>query len=241
MVSEQNAGVGLANRIASRWATRVFTSFPKTEGLKKGEWVGNPVRASIANFDRNELRGEALQHYGLRDDVPTVGVFGGSLGAASINAAVADMVAEWDLGDLQVLHLVGVTHTESMGELVAADGVNWARVGFEDRMELFFAASDLIIARAGGAVAEITATGSPSLLIPGDFGSAGHQDANARYLADAGAAEIIQQSKISSLKEAVERLLGDARRLVAMQEASFAMARPDAAKRIARAMIEAAS
>jgi UDP-N-acetylglucosamine--N-acetylmuramyl-(pentapeptide) pyrophosphoryl-undecaprenol N-acetylglucosamine transferase len=108
-------------------------------------------------------------------------------------------------------------------------------------MELFFAASDLVIARAGGAVAEITATGSPSILVPGDFGSSGHQDANARYLADAGAAEIIQQSALSMLREAVGQLLQDQRRLGAMREASVSIARPDAAKKIARAMIEAAS
>lgn len=240
MICEQNAGAGLANRVASRWAAKVFTSFPETEGLAGAEWVGNPVRAYIAGFDRSELRSKALERYGFRDDIPTIGVFGGSLGAAVINNAAADMVREWDSGPLQVVHLVGSIHTGAITAEAAA-GVAWVRLGFEDRMDLFFAASDLVIARAGGAVAEITATGSPSILVPGDFGSSGHQEANARYLADSGAAEIVRQSELGRIGEVAARLVSDRDRLFAMGEASRSIARPDAAIRVARAMIEAAT
>lgn len=240
MICEQNAGAGLANRIASRWATNVFTSFPETEGLAGAEWVGNPVRANIADFNRRELRSEALERYGLRDDIPTVGVFGGSLGAATINMAIAEMVRQWESGPLQVVHLVGAIHTGSVAGQ-SASLVTWVRLGFEDRMDLFFAASDLVIARAGGAVAEITATGSPSILVPGDFGSSGHQEANARYLVDSGAAKMLRQSELGRLGELAARLVLDGDRLIAMSAASRSIARPDAAKRVARSMIQAAT
>ena len=95
-VAEQNAGSGLANRVASRWATRVFTSFPHTEGLARGEWVGNPVRRALTSLDRDTARPQALAHYGLDARYPVLGAVGGSLGAGVINAAVSDLVGNWE-------------------------------------------------------------------------------------------------------------------------------------------------
>ncbi|MDH3463775.1 MAG: UDP-N-acetylglucosamine--N-acetylmuramyl-(pentapeptide) pyrophosphoryl-undecaprenol N-acetylglucosamine transferase [Acidimicrobiia bacterium] len=241
MVAEQNAVAGLANRVAGRWASRVFTSFPETSGLPGGEWVGNPVRSELAGFARGQLRGQAISHYGLNPDLPVVGVFGGSLGAAAINRAVADLAAGWSMDPIQIVHLVGEAHFESMRALPSAPGVAWRRIGFEDRMDLFFAAADLVLARAGGAVAEITATGTPSILVPGDFGSAGHQSANAAYLASSGAAVVLAQQALVDLPAVTAGLIGNQTQLSTMSEASAALARPDAAKTIARAMIEASA
>lgn len=241
MVTEQNAGAGLANRIAGRWAQRTFGAFPRTDGLINAEWVGNPVRSSIADYDRSALRGKALATYGLSPEVPVVGVFGGSLGALTINEAIAEMTRRWDGAPLQLLHLVGPAHIDDMRERVASDNVVWVRKPYEEQMELFFAASDLVVGRAGGAVAEIIATASPSVLIPGDFGSSGHQSANASFLEEAGAALILEQDDIDQLGDRLSQILADPDRLTVMSNACRTIAKPDAAKTIAQAMIEAAS
>jgi UDP-N-acetylglucosamine--N-acetylmuramyl-(pentapeptide) pyrophosphoryl-undecaprenol N-acetylglucosamine transferase len=107
-------------------------------------------------------------------------------------------------------------------------------------MDLFYAASDLVIARAGGAVAELTATGTPAVLVPGRFGSSGHQSGNARRLERAGAAVVIEEEDLGALASLVDRVLFDPSRLEAMTTAAVSIAKPDAALTIARAMIEAA-
>jgi UDP-N-acetylglucosamine--N-acetylmuramyl-(pentapeptide) pyrophosphoryl-undecaprenol N-acetylglucosamine transferase len=128
-----------------------------------------------------------------------------------------------------------------MTDRQAAERVTWVRKPYEDRMDLFFAASDFVVARAGGAVAEIVATASPSVLIPGEFGSSGHQRENALFLEEAGAALVLGQEDIDQLPLRLGELLEDPNRLVAMRHACHLIARPDAAKTIAQAMIEAAS
>jgi UDP-N-acetylglucosamine--N-acetylmuramyl-(pentapeptide) pyrophosphoryl-undecaprenol N-acetylglucosamine transferase len=106
-------------------------------------------------------------------------------------------------------------------------------------MELFFAASDLVIARAGGAVAEISATATPSVLVPGEFGSTGHQVENAAYLEKAGAAVVVPERDLGTLRSVLTEIMSDPSRLDAMAESCRRVARPDAAKAIAGAMIEA--
>jgi UDP-N-acetylglucosamine--N-acetylmuramyl-(pentapeptide) pyrophosphoryl-undecaprenol N-acetylglucosamine transferase len=107
-------------------------------------------------------------------------------------------------------------------------------------MELFYAASDLVVSRAGGGIAELTATGTPSILVPGDFGSRGHQAANAAYLADAGAAVVLDEAELGRLPELVAATLLDPMVRAEMAESSRRIGRPQAATAIARAMQEAA-
>jgi UDP-N-acetylglucosamine--N-acetylmuramyl-(pentapeptide) pyrophosphoryl-undecaprenol N-acetylglucosamine transferase len=237
--AEQNADAGLANRMTARWANQSFVAFPDTGGLPRGIWVGNPVRQAFWSFDRPTLRPRALQHFGLSEESPVVGVFGGSLGAQVINEAVASMVAAWPAPPIQVVHLTGAAHVEAMSALPQQEAVDWKRLGFEASMDLFFAAVDVVIARAGGAVAEITATGTPSILVPGKFGSGGHQEGNARFLSSRGAAVVVEQDDIGRLSSVVRSLLADDQRLARMSGATSAIAKPDAALTIARAMIEA--
>ncbi len=238
--AEQNADAGLANRITARWAQASFVSFPDTEGLPTGVWVGNPVRRPFWEFDRQGLRAEAAEHFGVESGAPVIGVFGGSLGSGRINESVASMLGSWEGPPIEVVHLTGDSHVSAMSELSAADGVTWHREGYEERMELFFAISDLVIARAGGAVAELTATATPSILVPGQFGSGGHQDGNARFLGEAGAAIVIDEGELVTLRGVVTDLIGDRTRLDAMAAAGSVIAKPDAARTIARTMIEAA-
>lgn len=106
-------------------------------------------------------------------------------------------------------------------------------------MELFYAACDLVVARAGGAVAELTATATPTILVPGGFGSGDHQAANADALAAAGAAVVVAEPELGRLPSIVTSLLNDRGRLQAMASATSKLSRPDAADVIAHAMREA--
>jgi UDP-N-acetylglucosamine--N-acetylmuramyl-(pentapeptide) pyrophosphoryl-undecaprenol N-acetylglucosamine transferase len=241
MLAEQNARAGLANRVASRWAVQSFTSFPATEGLERGEWVGNPVRRSLAGLDRAAARPEALTRFDIDPGLPTLGVFGGSLGAGVINDAVGRMVEEWDGPPIQVVHVTGPSHLDEMMALKPGSGATWRRLAFEDRMDLFYAASDLVVARAGGGVAELTATASPSILVPGEFSARGHQSANAAFIADSGAAVIVNEPDIAGLPEVVFETLFDPATLHRMSEAARLVGKPEAAATIARAMLEAAA
>jgi UDP-N-acetylglucosamine--N-acetylmuramyl-(pentapeptide) pyrophosphoryl-undecaprenol N-acetylglucosamine transferase len=240
MVAEQNAGAGLANRVVSRWALRSFGSFPHTPGLSRGEWVGNPVRRSLSDFDRGILRPQALDRYALGPDDPVLGVFGGSLGAGVVNEAVASLCAQWDGPPIQVVHIAGPSHVGALLLRPVAPGVTWVRLDFEDRMDLFYAVSDLVVGRAGGGVAELTATGTPSILVPGEFGSHGHQAANAAYLAEAGAAVVVPEADLGHLPQVVAATLLDPAVIGRMGESSRRIGRPNAARVIAQAMIEAA-
>ena len=239
--AEQNAEAGLANRVTARWARETFVSFPDTGGLPEASWVGNPVRKAFWDFERHGLRPEALDRYQLDPETPIVGVFGGSLGALSINDAVADMLESWPGPPVQVVHLTGESHHDALVHRTPGSGVTWRRVAFEERMELFYAVCDFVIARAGGAVAELTATATPSILVPGQFGSGGHQAGNARFLETSGAAVIVEQDVLDSeLGPTVIGLIEDPHRRTAMARAAGDISKPDAARTIARTMIEAA-
>ncbi len=236
LVAEQNAGGGLANRVASRWAARTFTSFPDTDGLERGEWVGNPVRDTLSNLNREETRPQALAHYGLDPGYPVLGAVGGSLGAGLINGAVGDLVEKWEGSRIQVLHLTGEGNVAP--DRRPSDSVLWVRRSFEKRMELFYAVCDLVVARAGGGVAELTVTATPSILIPGEFGSSGHQAANAAFLHEAGAAVVLSQDRLDLLPGLVAEILLSPDRLEAMRIGARSIAKPYAAITIAGAMRE---
>lgn len=237
-ISEQNAEAGLANRLASRLAVRVFGSFPGTAGLSRAEWVGNPVRPEIAHFDRAALREFALARYGLDPAVTVVGVFGGSLGAGVVNAAAAELVAGWSGPPIQVVQLAGEEKAPALQGSASRASLRWVVVGFEERMDAFYAASDLVIARAGGAIAELAATGTPAILVPGRFGSGSHQHANAAAYSAAGAAVELGEERLAELPGVVADLVARPERLSAMAAAARLVARPEAAATIAAALVE---
>jgi UDP-N-acetylglucosamine--N-acetylmuramyl-(pentapeptide) pyrophosphoryl-undecaprenol N-acetylglucosamine transferase len=236
-VSEQNAEAGLASRYAARNATKVFGSFPSTGRLPSAEWVGNPIRSELAEFSRPQLREAALAGYGLATGTPVLGVFGGSLGSRAINLAVFQMVSSWEGPRMQVLHLVGERNLEHVPALDSR--VPWKVVGFEPDMARFYAACDLVVARAGGAVAELTATATPSILVPGEFGSGKHQSANAAALRAAGAAEVIHENQLRALPGTIARLLSDEAGLEGMSAAARSLGKPAAADTIAEFMAAA--
>ncbi|MGH8923211.1 MAG: UDP-N-acetylglucosamine--N-acetylmuramyl-(pentapeptide) pyrophosphoryl-undecaprenol N-acetylglucosamine transferase [Acidimicrobiia bacterium] len=232
-VAEQNASAGLASRFASRSAERVFGSFPVTDGLPSAEWTGNPIRAPIRHFDRDRLRAEARSRYGLDERRQVVGVIGGSLGAGALNR-VAEILAS-ATPQYAILNICGEGNVSEQQARAEVSPATWIVRGFEPRIELFYAAVDVVVARAGGAVAELTATATPSVLIPGGFGSGGHQEANAAFLAATGAALLLSEDKIAQSPELVSEMLSPLRH-ARMTEATRTLARPNAAADIATAM-----
>ena len=238
--AEQNAEAGLANRVAARWARTTYGAFPVTSGLPTARWVGNPVRRSFWEFDRGDRRVEALQSYGFDESRPVLGVFGGSLGAGVLNDA-AEALANSPGDGIQIVHLVGERNVDEFSGKSCNENVAWVRLGFEEDMSRFYAASDLVLARAGGAVAELTATSTPAVLVPGSFGSGGHQEGNARFLEDSGAAVVVEEEALVGSLQMITDLLFDRAQLDQMAMAARSIARPDAARAIAKDLVEAAS
>ena len=126
-----------------------------------------------------------------------------------------------------------------MAERSNPHNIPWKVVAFEPAMELFFAAADLVLARAGGMVAEITATGTPAILVPGEFGSKGHQAASAEFVLRSGGALVVEQDNVAQVATEIANLIGDPTRLTEMSAASSAIGRPHAADVIAERMIQA--
>lgn len=234
---EQNGVAGLANKLMSRWARQTFVAFDGTRGVRDPVVVGTPVRRNLVMANRSDLRHIALSRYGLRPGSVVVGVFGGSLGAGALNDATARLARTWDGPAMSLLHLVGARNIDALD--TSRSKVPWVVVGYEEAMEYFYSASDLVVSRAGGvAVAEIAATHSPSILVPGGFGGA-HQTSNAAAMERVGASVHLPEDRIDELGAAVESLVGDGARRRTMAEAAASIARVDAAERIASALMAA--
>jgi UDP-N-acetylglucosamine--N-acetylmuramyl-(pentapeptide) pyrophosphoryl-undecaprenol N-acetylglucosamine transferase len=164
-----------------------------------------------------------------------VGILGGSQGADALNRSAGELVG----AGYQVLHLAGRDQHERWTGL-AADIDDWTVLPFEAEMRFFYAAVDLVVARAGAlTVSELAATGTPSILVPYP-GAASHQDANAAYLAETGGAVVLPQTELSRLGAEVAAAMEPAE-LTRRRAAALARGRPDAAGYIAAQLQEAAN
>lgn len=232
-ILEQNALPGLTNRILGRFVDRIYIAFEEAQGyFKRGNVMvtGNPVRRDILNAAMEEKRTNHGKFSLL--------VFGGSQGATAVNAAFLDAVEYltdiW--GSLKVTHQTG---KEGYGQVEGAykrKGLKVELHSFITDMARAYSSSDMVICRAGAtSIAEITALGLPSILVPYPFSTDGHQDENAKALADKGAAVILKQDALtgSALAGTIRRLFENPRELKGMKEAAAALARPRAAEAIA--------
>lgn len=255
VVHEQNAVPGIANRIAARWADRVGVTFPGSEGRFGGRAratvVGNPVREEILALahDPDAVRGAAREHFGLDPHRTTVLVFGGSQGARSLNTAIVDAARRWrDPSSLQVLHGCGrdrVDEARDGWDRVTAAGPvpHVAVVDFIDRMDLAYAAADVVVCRAGAtSIAELTVLGRPAVLVPYPHATGDHQTHNARALERAGGAVVVPDDALDGARLAgvVQPWLdaAEVRRGVAAAARDFG--RPDAAVTLASVILEVA-
>jgi UDP-N-acetylglucosamine--N-acetylmuramyl-(pentapeptide) pyrophosphoryl-undecaprenol N-acetylglucosamine transferase len=242
VLTEADSHLGLANRLLAGRARRVCLAFPIAD--REGEpylHTGRPVPAAVLHGDRAAAR----ERFGVPAGASCLLVMGGSQGARSVNRAAIEAFAEGEgRRKFHVIHLTGRRDYEDLAQRLAAASraENYTLLAYEPDLGDVLAACDLVLARAGGSIFEITAAGRPAILVPYPYATAGHQTTNAAWMAAAGAAEVIEDSALSAalLDQRIGSLLGDADRLAAMSSASAALARPDAACAIADQVLVAA-
>lgn len=239
-VQEQNAKPGLANRFVARRAERVFVGFAGARRqLKNAELTGNPLRPIFSSFDRAALQGPAKERYGIPQGLPVLGVLGGSLGAKVLNDVTAALAMAVDPDHFAIVHLTGRPHYEEIKKVADQSALPWHPVAFEDRMEMFYAASDLVLSRAGAmTINELAATGTPAVVVPLGLGT--NQSANTMELEAAGGLVQVEESQIDQVPIVIDQLIVDRVRREAMATVMSTHGRPAAARVIADAMLEAA-
>lgn len=252
VIQEQNGFPGITNRLLARHVQRVCAGFP---GL--GRWfpadriveTGNPLRAGLIQRLGNgttpsaERDEGAHAHFGLAPDRPVLLVLGGSLGAASMNAAVRQLVstrplAEWGF---QVLWQCGGRYEDTQSDWAQKHGDPDLHVtGFIDRMDLAYDAATLIASRAGAmSIAELALVGKPTLLVPSPHVAEDHQTKNALSVVDRGGALLIPDDQVvDALGNAVAELMSDTTQREKLGAALAATARPDAADRVVNEILD---
>ena len=234
-IHEQNSVAGLTNKVLAGVADRALSGFPNV--FKRGAWTGNPVRPDIASVPQPEAR------YAGRAGPLRLLVIGGSLGAQALNEVVPQALAQIPAASRPaVTHQAGATHVEALKANYAKAGVDVDARAFIEDMAKEYAASDLVVCRAGAStIAELAAAGVPSVLVPFPHAVDDHQTVNARFLSDRGAAVLIPQQELTPVRLA--ELLGtlDRARLLAMARAARAVGKPDATAAVAAVCVELAA
>ena len=234
LLHEQNAIAGLANKVLAGVADRRMTGFPDT--LKKAEWTGNPIRADIAALP------DPVQRFNARDGRLRLLVVGGSLGAMVLNDVVPKALAKLDAERRPaVLHQSGAKQIDALKANYAAAGVDGECVAFIDDMARALGEADFVICRAGAlTVSEVATVGVAAVFVPLPHAVDDHQTANARFLAGSGAAVLLPQPEFTPqrLADLIRGFTRDA--LLDMAQKARALAKPDAARRVADACVEMA-
>ncbi len=235
VLTEADGHLGVTNRMLAPFARRVCLAFPIAgRDGSRYRLTGRPTPPHAVD------RGQARRRFGIEDDETCVLVFGGSLGARSINLAAVEGLAG---GSFRVLHISGRRDHAELAALALPDGYDLHEYLDLAEFAQALAGADLVVARSGGSVFEIAAHGRPAILVPYPHAAGDHQSANARWMADAGAAVVIADAELSAPRLAAEvaALIGDGDRLESMARASSGLARPQAAHEVARELLEAAS
>jgi UDP-N-acetylglucosamine--N-acetylmuramyl-(pentapeptide) pyrophosphoryl-undecaprenol N-acetylglucosamine transferase len=242
VLTEADSHLGLANRLLAGRARRVCLAFP-LEGREGDPYLvtGRPVPKAVLEADR----GKARQRFGVAEGDRCLLVFGGSQGARSINLAAVEAFAEREGRDFHVLHIAGRRDFPEVEQRLAAapHSERYTLLAYEPNLGDALAAADLVLARSGGSIFEVIAVGRPAILVPFPFATADHQTANAEWMRSGGAATVIADADLSAerLGAEVATVLRDASRLEAMAAAARVLAKPDAARRIADQVLEAAA
>jgi UDP-N-acetylglucosamine--N-acetylmuramyl-(pentapeptide) pyrophosphoryl-undecaprenol N-acetylglucosamine transferase len=227
-LTEADAHLGLANRLAAPLADRVFLALPVGRDGEKYRPVGRPIPATSLPRPRAEAR-VAL---GLPAEAKVVLIFGGSLGAWLLNDVALDA---WADSGPAVIHLCGERdYPELKNRVTRAD---YILRPFIEEIGLAYGAADIVLARAGGSVWELAAAGLPAVLVPGEFATGAHQEKNARWFVDAGGAVVVPEAEATTAPAIVEELLAYPSRLETMAAAMRAAAKPDAAEEIADELV----
>jgi UDP-N-acetylglucosamine--N-acetylmuramyl-(pentapeptide) pyrophosphoryl-undecaprenol N-acetylglucosamine transferase len=232
-LTEADAHLGLANRLAAPFARRVFLAYD-IPGRHGGRYrvVGRPIPRTHLDADPAAARREL----GLPSDEPVVGIFGALAGAQSLNDFAVRTYA--DHGPA-ILHLSGERDYQRLRAAISRP--DYVLRPSVDRFGDALAAADLAVSRAGGTVWELAATGTPAILVPYPHATGDHQTLNARHFERGGGALVVPDERLAErVPPLVDQLLADGARLSAMGDAMRALARPQAAEAIAEELISIA-
>ena len=231
-LTEADAHLGLANRLAAPFAKRVFLSFPiPGREPPKYEVVGRPIPANAWPLPRAEARAQL----GLPAEGPVLLVAGARAGARALNEFA---VETFGATGPAVLHISGERDFDRLRARVTRS--EYVLLPVLDGLGAAYGSSDLALMRSGSSVWELAAAGKPAVLVPYPFATGDHQTKNARYFQAAGGAILVAETDLGRVPEIVRSLLGDSRRLEQMSAAMLRAARPNAAEDIARELIELA-
>jgi UDP-N-acetylglucosamine--N-acetylmuramyl-(pentapeptide) pyrophosphoryl-undecaprenol N-acetylglucosamine transferase len=241
LIQEQNSYPGVTNRILGGKAHKVCVAYDGMERFFPKEKIiqtGNPVRSSVATplTDRKE----ALKHFDLEEGKRTIFVFGGSLGAKSINQAMAANAAEWaNMEDVQVIWQIGKLYEEDFGKCETAQLPNVKVLTFVDRMDWAYALADVIVCRAGAlTIAELCLVAKPAILIPSPNVAEDHQTKNAQALVDKNAAHLLpDKAAKDEIISAITNLLNDQSEQQKLKDNIQQLAQPKAAEAIAKEVL----
>lgn len=241
IIHEANAKPGLANKVGAKKAALVATAFPNTP-IYGARTVGMPMRSAVASLDRAARREEARKALGLDPKKPTLVVTGGSLGALSLNRAVASIIDEIEGWGFQLLHITGRDKAiqDEQGQLRTAP--SYRQVEFVTSMEDVYAAADLMVVRSGAAtVSEVAAVGLPAIFVPLPIGN-GEQALNAQSLVEAGAGILVKDSDFTPdwFRSTIPTLLADTSALQTMADKSYRHGIRDAAEVMADEILKVA-
>lgn len=236
VIHEQNAVPGMTNKVLARTATRVLQAFPGAfAGCEVQDTIGNPVRGPILELP------DPMQRMEGRTGPIRLLVVGGSLGAQAINQRVPEALAQLAIDQRPVVwHQAGPTHLNATQTLYQSLAVDAQIVPFIEKMDEAFAWADLVICRSGAlTVSELAIAGVASVLVPFPFAVDDHQTANAQFLAQSGAAVLVQQHDLT-----LERLLqlfeqlNERGQLLDMANLARKQGKPDAGRQLANACLE---
>ena len=241
LIHEQNAIAGLTNRLLTPLASRIMEGFPGALATPKAIHTGNPVRASI--LAKLAARGEDSKLHSPVQRVWRMLVVGGSLGAQALNQVVPEALSTMGSEHRpEIWHQTGKKHFDSTVEIYQRHSVTARIDPFIEDMASAYAWADLVLCRAGAlTVAELAIAGLASILVPYPHAVDDHQTANAKYLADAGAARLLQQTELtpSLLRQILNEL--NMSSITAMGKKALTMAKPAATMLVADQCMEAAS
>ena len=233
VLTEADAHLGLANRLAAPLARRVYLAYPIAgRNGAKYRVVGRPVPPSHLGASRAEGR----QRLGLPAEAPVLAVFGGLAGAQALNELA---VETYGRRGPAVLHIAGERDYQRLRPLVQRE--DYVLLPAAERFGDALVVADLAISRAGGTVWELAAAGTPAILVPYPFATGDHQTLNARYFEQGGGAVVVPQEELARVPALVEELLGDPERLRRMSDAMRALAKPQAADEIADELVTLAA
>jgi len=241
VLTEADSHLGLANRLLAGRARRVCLAFP-IAGREGDPYLvtGRPVPKAVLEADR----GAARKRFGIGPDARCLLVVGGSQGARSINFAALEAFAEREGRDFDVVQVAGNRDFAELETRLAAapHPERYTLLAYEPNLGDGLAAADLVLGRSGGSIFEFLAAGRPAILVPYPFATADHQSANAEWMRAGGAATVIADAELDSerLAREVAAVLGNGARLEQMAAAARQLAKPDAARRIADEVLEAA-